>query len=387
MCARSPEVNAAEFRTSGSNLLNPFNAMQPIEEWLKKERYNISKGKRCYLHFDPRVSPSKVLSIITDPTKISQRAFYPFIKYTSELPRYKRQSDSSQREISIKKREICYASHMDSLIYSWYSFQLNRLYETELKKENLTDCVIAFRKLGKCNIHFANEAFEYIKSKGECIAIAYDISGFFDNLDHEIVKRTWIEVLHETRLPEDHFAIYKTLTSFSFVDRDKLFSLFDLDNEAKRNIRRICSPLEFRNLVRKQNLLTRNKSGKGIPQGSPISALLSNMYMLPFDKAVLQLISGYNGFYRRYCDDILIICDKDAKDNIESKIQDLLQNDQKLQINKDKTEIIEFKYNTGGDLFAVPLVGNCTSLQYLGFEFDGKRISVDRIALQGIIGK
>ena len=42
--------------------------------------------------------------------------------------------------------------------------------------------------LGKNNIEFANNAFEEIKRRKHCVAIALDISGFFDNLDHQRLK-------------------------------------------------------------------------------------------------------------------------------------------------------------------------------------------------------
>lgn len=41
-----------------------------------------------------------------------------------------------------------------------------------------------------CNIDFANYAFKEIVSRGNCVALVIDIKGFFDNLDHEILKKT-----------------------------------------------------------------------------------------------------------------------------------------------------------------------------------------------------
>ncbi len=54
-------------------------------------------------------------------------------------------------------------------------------------------------------------------------------------------------------------------------------------------------------------LFINNKGQKGIPQGSPISALLSNIYMLEFDVLVKEKIMECKGSYFRYCDDILCI--------------------------------------------------------------------------------
>ena len=44
----------------------------------------------------------------------------------------------------------------------------------------------------------------------------------------------------------------------------------------------------------------------GIPQGSPMSAILSNIYMLDFDKYCCELANNFGGIYRRYCDDKFI---------------------------------------------------------------------------------
>ncbi len=77
---------------------------------------------------------------------------------------------------------------------------------------------------------------------------------------------------------------------------------------------------------------------KGIPQGSPISAILSNIYMIDFDVKMKEFISKVNGKYYRYCDDILCIAPIVYKSKIEKFIidnVDLLR----LKINDDKTEI------------------------------------------------
>jgi hypothetical protein len=70
-------------------------------------------------------------------------------------------------------------------------------------------------------------------------------------------------------------------------------------------------------LLRNDELIVQNKPKrdsigeiqlKGIPQGSAMSALLSNVYLIDFDE-YLQILGQKMGFaYRRYCDDILIIC-------------------------------------------------------------------------------
>ena len=48
---------------------------------------------------------------------------------------------------SYKGREIMYASHKDSLLYSYYSFLLEQQYEAFLELNGISDCVSAFRRV------------------------------------------------------------------------------------------------------------------------------------------------------------------------------------------------------------------------------------------------
>jgi hypothetical protein len=105
---------------------------------------------------------------------------------------------------------------------------------------------------------------------------------------------------------------------------------------------------------------------KGIPQGSPISALLSNLYMLEYDSVLKAFVDSVGGHYFRYCDDILLIVPPALKVEAEElavvEITKLL-----LEINLKKTDRVDFT-DTGRGLVA------SKSLQYLGFLFDGQRI-------------
>ena len=45
----------------------------------------------------------------------------------------------------------------------------------------------------------------------------------------------------------------------------------------------------------------------GVPQGSPISATLANIYMLSADKQLHEYVTSFGGFYMRYSDDFMIV--------------------------------------------------------------------------------
>lgn len=268
-----------------------------------------------------------------------------------------------------KPRPIAYASHKDAAIYAYYGHLLAGRYEEQLAAGGIVDCVTAFRSgSGRCNIDFAHEAFSWIRARGECVALAFDIKSFFDSLDHEILKRNWCRVLGTERLPDDHFAVFRSLTRFASVDRAKVFRALGISphNPRANKRRRICSPEDFRSRVRAAGLVQRNEKAFGIPQGSPMSAVLSNIYLLDFDLAVAREIGSVGGLYRRYCDDMLCILPRSSADAVEKFVHARIA-EVKLAIQEEKTKRHHFEL-LGGRL--------CTreALQYLGFLFDGERV-------------
>lgn len=324
------------------------------------------------MHFDQPVGSKKAASVATSPKTVATHSFYPLIKYS--VTSQKISKSSSGIIVSKKTRPIAYAAHMDSHIYSYYAQQLSALYETKLKEYAIEDCVLAFRSLGTSNIEFAAMAFEEIRTRQSCCAVALDVSGFFDNLDHNIVKETWSLVLNKPRLPEDHHAIYKSLTKFSAVNKEKLYAEFSISsNGSKDGLRRVCNASEFRNIVRAKGLIERNKQSFGIPQGTPISALISNIYMLDFDVAAKKIVGGMGGRYFRYCDDMLFIVPTEFKDSIAGIMRMEIRKI-KLDLNTKKTEIRVFKRKKG-------VLQSDKPLQYLGFLFDGQRVLIRSASL------
>ena len=66
---------------------------------------------------------------------------------------------------------------------------------------------------GKCNIHFAKEAFDEIVKKKNVIAITLDISQFFESLYHCFLEEKWCKLLEQNELPPDHEAVFKAITN------------------------------------------------------------------------------------------------------------------------------------------------------------------------------
>lgn len=333
--------------------------------------------KRNYLHFDRPISEKSAARIVKNPKTVATHSFYPFINYSIHSSKIYKDHDD-RIAVKDKVRPISYAAHVDSHIYSYYCHLLTPLYEEQLKKHGLHDSILAFRKLGKNNVQFAYKAFNDVKFLAErfngCTAIGFDITGFFDNLDHELLKKSWQQLINKDQLPEDHYAVYKSLTKYSKVDRKSLYRSLNISEHNPKNNRfRICSPQEFRSLVRPNGLIEKNTDKKGIPQGSPISAFLSNIYMLNFDKSMSEAVKAMGAIYYRYCDDMLFIVPTEYESSLAGFVRQKI-NDLKIDINPSKTEIRRFVIQPNRFYSDKPL-------QYLGFLYDGEKILIRSAAL------
>jgi RNA-directed DNA polymerase len=334
--------------------------------------------KRAYIHIDRPFWGEKALVFASSPELVASWSFLPLIH--SPLTHKKIKKVNGELVQSDKTREIFYASHKDAAIYALYANALNKNYNAELKRLGI-DCVpTAFRSgLGKCNIDFAFEVFEFIRIHQPCEALAYDVVKFFDNLDHRILKERWKTVINNMHLPDDHYAVFKSLTKFSYVEKDDLYRLFRISkHNPKANHRlRACSIHGFKKLIQAPGLVHRNRTpGRGIPQGTPISAVLSNIYMLESDREVAFAVAGVGGLYRRYCDDIICVVPSGKGNLIDELVSSLIKKNL-LSINRDKTVRLEF-----------PLDGRQNkNLQYLGFTFDGDRILLRTVGLSRYYAK
>lgn len=336
--------------------------VEPRPDWFRA---------RGYPHFDKPISLTKATALVTSPSRVAKHSFFPFISFTVISKKVMKDSSTGKATFKPpKERQISYASHLDSLIYGYYSDKLAALYESALSESGLENEIIAFRSVNKkSNIEFANDAFEEIRRRGNCSVIALDISKFFDTLDHSLLKAAWKSILKCSALPEDHYAVFKSLTKYAYVVRDELIAALEIPKTAEITCwEGLCTADQFREKVRNKALIKRNLDSKGIPQGSPISALLSNIYMLDFDRALMAEIDDIGGKYYRYCDDMLIIVDHNFENDVEKHVVELIKK-YKLEVNAAKTETTTFIKSASGLL----TTKQKKPMQYLGFTFDGER--------------
>lgn len=349
-----------------------------------KDRKYLKKG---YLHFDNRIwfpeFKDTFKKYVCNADKIATHSFFPFLKVILETKRRKGfNPKKNKRQIKIKSRPICYAAHFDALIYSFYSTYLSEKYEDFIFENKLGKTVLAYRSLELCNIDFAKEVFDYIKTKGECVAIALDIKGFFDNLDHDQLKKNWLTVINtnekqiNSKLPKDQYKLFNSLTKFAYIEKGDLLKCLSLKEKdiKKQKLTRFCDVKDFRNKVKGivPSPLKINMSN-GIPQGSPISATLSNVYMIDYDRAINELNTKYDFIYRRYCDDIIVVCNQNDYEQLKYHLYEEIKK-LKLEIQPEKEEVIFFQNTSNNKIrgFVDSSSLEFKNLQYLGFEFNGQ---------------
>lgn len=326
---------------------------------------------RGYPHFDEHVrSPDQVCELVESPELIAARAFLPFIHFKKNVRKFKREENKFVK----KERPLSYASHTDSQIFRHYCLLLSERYEALLAASGAAEAVLAYRRFQppRCNIHFANRAFRFVEESAPCVAIAFDVKDFFESLNHKLLKNQWRTVVGAGTLPDDHYAVFKAVTRYSWVERDALLTELGISKSKHATWPGpLCTPAQFRDQVRAKGLIQFKTDGKGIPQGSPISALLSNIYMLPVDLHLCKLTKERHALYLRYSDDILIICPVDVRASLEEELRKSMQSvSLVLHDGPGKFTAATFQRT------AMHSLGCDRSLQYLGFSFDGQKAHI-----------
>ena len=361
----------------------------------------VNKG---YIHLDAPFTPKQKLwlySYIINKDAITHHAFLPLIRRTVKTYPFKRNKEGIRKKVK-KKRKLTFASHIDAAIFAYYAEKLQADYENYIKGIGIGDVVTAYRKVkseshkgNKCNIDFAYDVFSYIKEnlteENPMDVVTFDIKGFFDNLNPRILKEKWKKVIGKKHLDDDEYAIFKHVTNYSYVNETEIFRLFKerivcktkRGNIVKRKVKHTnylrdkdaiayCMKKDIAE-IRGKGLIRRKKESNGIPQGLPISSTLANIYMIDFDKEVKRVVIENGGIYRRYSDDIIVVCPKGVSKHIKNSILHKIE-DVSLTIEKSKTNLYHFTKKDGVVNCQHEKFGANDILEYLGFSFDGNHI-------------
>ncbi|MBQ9013691.1 MAG: group II intron reverse transcriptase domain-containing protein [Bacilli bacterium] len=349
---------------------------------MKVNIYNIkNNGKRKYAHFDKRLGLKEVYKYVSNPENITSHSFYPFIYYEKKMYKFNKEKGKYD-----KKRPICYASHIDRCIYQYYAYILNHMYNEKAYDLNIDDCSIAYRdNKRKSNINFAKEVFDFIKQVQDAYIVVGDFKGFFDNLDHNYLKEQLCKLLNVEKLSDDVYSVFKSMTKFSKCRLEDILTLNGL-NATYNGIRQLNSQetvmdVETFKKFKKENLI-KNHNKFGIPQGSSLSGIFSNIYMTEFDYKMKKLANSSNGLYRRYSDDFILVvkCENiEIFKKIYNEAINIINNTPGVYIEKDKTKAYVYSSNkiTNITKVVIPEIKDEKNLiNYLGFSFDGKSISI-----------
>lgn len=380
---------------------------------------------KTYPHFDEKLKKKQILALVNCPESVASHGFMPFLHYGIEYQPYR---GKGLIQVPDKKtRPIRYACRADSYVYSRYRHKLVELYEQRLIETNLQDCVLAYRRVPlhksskkhKSNIDFAKDAFDYIRSLGNCIVVTADIKSYFDNIDHNNLKNIWCNLLGVSRLPDDHYNVFRNVTNYRYMDYVEVcrqLNFFGQKTEHNEGflVNRKRMPTKMANNDRIKRLFTDrdskggrllkfNNASRGIPQGSPISDVLANMYLLNFDARCRDFANKASGRYFRYSDDILMVFPKPS-DETHISVENFLRKEiskegSHLTIQDKKFASVEYT-SIGDRQHATPLSplnsitekGNpkfkmANGLLYLGFRYDGEKVFLKNSTISNLYRK
>lgn len=345
--------------------------------WLKR---------RGYAHFDYWPAVSFARAYVESPIRVARHGFWPLQKFELVTKRWRRDPASGGRVRDDKRRPIMYAAHLDAAIYGRYAALLHERVESVIADRGLHSAVLAYRSVDRAsNVKLAFAAFEEIAARSPCEVLAIDVRSFFDELDHTLLKRAVEGLLGQPRLPDDWYRVLRSVTKYAFVSRDDLRAALkrDVPRRGGPGIR-ICNPCEFREKVRPY--VQRNEQERGIPQGTPISAVLANAYMLSLDMELSTSLRVLDATYRRYSDDILVICPVGCAIAAEGKVLAAL-GQLRLAHHPGKTGRFSVE---GNRVFAMHQEGSRkgrSQIDYLGLTWDGRRVGIRNASLARFVAR
>lgn len=142
-------------------------------------------------------------------------------------------------------------------------------------------------------------------------------------------------------LLENFLIVLKSVTKYRYVFKH------DVERKLGRK-QKWNNSSRYNNLIKKTSIIHKNNEGKGIPQGSPISDILANVYLYDFDVWLSEEIKKYPGaFYRRYSDDIILIVPRPVGKILYKKLRLKLKEDFKINVSPKKTEAFQVDASKG----------------------------------------
>lgn len=347
------------------------------------------KVSKPYVHFDfPLGKKEKrgFFKLVKKPSYVVKHRFFPFIKFEINFQKH----PTKDKKVNKKVRPIAVVSHHDAGIYGYYATLLNEKYNAYTMERGIDQVAVAYRTgnghRGVSNVTVAHEVFDFIDGIDSGWVMKGDFKGFFDNLDHQLIDKNLMSVLGE--LPGVQNLAWRKvvghLKKFQAVKKETLKKRMKLANypesTKKGESKALFDSIEElgRFLSNNKDIITHNLNGFGIPQGTGLSAVLANVYMIEFDEFVQKTIFDLGGLYRRYSDDFIVVLPQTLNKREFEELSDVIIGKSKelvrLEIEKHKTKQLQF---TKGQFFNLKQsTKNKVGLDYLGFLFADNTVSV-----------
>jgi hypothetical protein len=205
------------------------------------------------------------------------------------------------------------------------------------------------------------DAFNTIQAYRTAAVVTLDISKFFESIDHELLRQKWCGLLGLSEKGAARIPVYTTAF--------------------KEMPRQLCSNVEFREKIcgkggKHPTLIEPHPDNFGIPQGSPISDILANLYLIDFDTALKAYVEPLGGIFYRYSDDIIIILPGDETHAFAARdfaMNEIKNHGSQIVIKKTKTAVLKyFPGLKGQDFTKLDGEQGENGLEYLGFRYDGR---------------
>lgn len=368
------------------DLFKEFDSWLDEQERVQRKSKKHFIGCRGYGHFDSKIGikrcrkNKKLRQEVCNPLVLKRHKFWPFIRQDQKTRRYIRDIEKKLK-IRVKIRKIMYASHADAIILSFYASLLKKNYEEIINGTPAYESVIGYRRIplnkyrNKSNIDFSNDVFKVIRTANDSVLFCIDIEDFFGNIEHRNLHNS--VMYFSKNIPKENLRlVVKNVSNYRYVFRD------DVEKRLGKDAQKWIDSRRYNDLIKDTNLIHKNKRKKGIPQGSPISDILANIYLHDFDVWLAEEIDRYRGTYRRYSDDILILVPASEAEDVYGKICKKIEGKEfNLKTGRDKTEAfyIDAQSRTFEDItkkYVAKYSKNKASAQYLGFNMNLNNISV-----------
>lgn len=334
----------------------------------------IIKPPKTYSHFDYPISVAKQEALIKcwmSPSAVKKHCFAPMISFNIK---HKKTDGKIQ---TTKLRPIQLASHKDALLYRLYGYLLREKYESYLKKTNLLSVPQAYRQKHS-SISATKKAFDDIASTSNAWIIKGDFSHFFDSLNHKLLLNNVRKILtgsSESKLPDDWYHVLRSLLRYRNISKHTFQKfLKDFYTQASGKSRFSF----FNHQLKEGKIVLSSHNRVGVPEGTALSAVLANVYLINFDQWLLKVVTKHSGTYYRYSDDFIIILPNSNQNIVTNLTRQIIKKSNeslRLTIKPEKTKTFHY---TNNQIYAK---SRCSCLVWLGFSFDGSHVSANPQAI------